>query len=67
MGSAYKDIVNASLLSFPAGIPMPILGAAGAVYQMALCMGYENESKAAMVKVYEALNQVQFAASDKKI
>ena len=65
MESAYKDLINASLLSNNAQIPMPILGAATAIYQSALCMGYGNGSKASMIKVYEALNNVQFKAADK--
>lgn len=53
MENAYKDLVSASEISAQMKIPMPILSAAIAIYQMALCSGLGKEAKGSMIKVYE--------------
>lgn len=53
MDNAYKDLVSASEISAQLKIPMPILAAATAIYQMSLCKGAGSEGKGAMVKLYE--------------
>lgn len=60
MGSAYKDLVAASELSAQRAIPLPILAAAAAVYQTALCKGYGDGDKGSMIKVYEDTLGVRF-------
>ena len=60
MGNAYKDIVSANEISAQLQLPMPILAAATAIYQMALKMGTSNEGKGAMIKVYEKIYGVNF-------
>lgn len=59
---AYKDLVSAAELGAREGIPLPVLGAATAVYQTAMLQGYGAESKGAMIKVYEKLLGVEFRA-----
>ncbi len=60
MGNAYKDLVSASEISAQLKLPMPILAAATAIYQMSLQMGTSNEGKGAMIKVYEEIYGVKF-------
>lgn len=60
MNNAYKDLVSASELSAQQKIPLPILAAATAVYQTALCMGLGDGDKGSMVKVYEKILDVKF-------
>ncbi len=59
MHHAYKDLVSAAVVGAQETVPMPVLAAATATYQMALCKGYGKEDKGAMVKVYEELLGVQ--------
>ena len=60
MNNAYKDLVSASEISAQQKIPLPILAAATAVYQTALCMGFGDGGKGSMVKVYEKILGVEF-------
>lgn len=60
MDNAYKDLVSASEISAQLKIPMPILAAATAIYQMSLCKGTGNEGKSAMIRVYEEILGVEF-------
>jgi 3-hydroxyisobutyrate dehydrogenase-like beta-hydroxyacid dehydrogenase len=57
---AYKDMVSAAELSAHKQIPLPLVHAATTTYQMALAEGYGNESKGAMIKVFERILGVQF-------
>ena len=60
MENAYKDIAAGSELSARLRIPLPVLSAASAIYQTALCMGLGGGDKGSMVKVYEEILGVQF-------
>lgn len=58
--NAYKDIVSGFLVSAVERVALPVVQAASATYQAALCMGYGKEDKGAMIKVHEALLNVKF-------
>ena len=58
--SAYKDLVSAARLGAERGIPMPVLAAATATYQMALLNGHGASGKGAMIKVFEELSGTRF-------
>ncbi|GHU27121.1 2-hydroxymethylglutarate dehydrogenase [Betaproteobacteria bacterium] len=62
LGHAYKDLVSAAELSAREKIPLPVLQATAATYQMALLNGFEKEDKGAMIKVYERLLGVEYRA-----
>ena len=57
---AYKDIDAGAKVSATHNIPMPVLAAASATYQMALLKGHGHLDKGAMIRVYEELLGVQF-------
>ena len=57
---AYKDLVSAAELSANSCIPMPVLAAATATYQMALLKGHGERDKGGMVALFEDLLGVQF-------
>jgi len=57
---AYKDIDAGAKVSATHNIPMPVLAAASATYQMALLKGHGHLDKGAMIKVFEELLGVQF-------
>jgi 3-hydroxyisobutyrate dehydrogenase-like beta-hydroxyacid dehydrogenase len=59
---AYKDLVSGATVSAKMGVPMPVLAAATATYQMALARGHGRLDKGAMIKVYEELLGVEFRA-----
>ena len=59
---AYKDLVSGAKLGANMGVPMPVLAAATATYQMALLEGHGGLDKGAMIKVYEKLLGVEFRA-----
>src|SRR6185503_11152666 len=52
---AYKDLVSGATLGASMSVPMPVLAAATATYQMALLKGHGKLDKGAMIKVYEEL------------
>lgn len=60
MEKAYKDLVSGSEISSEKGIPLPVLAAATATYQMALRAGYGKLGKGGMIRVYEDLLGVEF-------
>ncbi len=60
MREAYKDLVSAAELGAKHAIPMPVLAAATATYQMALLRGHGHLAKGAMLKVYEELLGVEY-------
>ena len=70
MRHAYKDLISAAELGAKEGIPMPVLAAATATYQMALLKGFGGHDKGAMIHVFEELNGTRFrhphAATDVK-
>lgn len=55
MNDAYKDLVSGAELAARHCVPMPVLAAATATYQMALLRGHGRHDKGAMVQVYEEL------------
>jgi 3-hydroxyisobutyrate dehydrogenase-like beta-hydroxyacid dehydrogenase len=60
MQHAYKDLVSAAELGAKLGIPMPVLAAATATYQMALLKGHGERDKGGMILVFEELLGVKF-------
>jgi 3-hydroxyisobutyrate dehydrogenase-like beta-hydroxyacid dehydrogenase len=60
MKHAYKDLVSAAELGMSRGIPLPVLAAATATYQIALLKGYGGCGKGAMIRVFEDLLEVEF-------
>jgi 3-hydroxyisobutyrate dehydrogenase-like beta-hydroxyacid dehydrogenase len=59
---AYKDLVSAADIGGRNAIPMPVLAAASATYQMALLRGHGHHDKGAMIKVFEEALGVEFRA-----
>ncbi len=57
---AYKDIDAGARVGATHGIPMPVLAAASATYQMALRKGHGHLDKGAMILVFEELLGVRF-------
>ena len=53
MGAAYKDIVNVQEIATRLAAATPVVNAMVATYQNAIAMGYGDEPKSAMIKVYE--------------
>jgi 3-hydroxyisobutyrate dehydrogenase-like beta-hydroxyacid dehydrogenase len=53
MRLAYKDMDNIMARANERRVPLPVASAAMQTYQMALAQGHGDESKAAMVKVWE--------------
>lgn len=60
MKHAYKDIDSGAKVSATHCIPMPLLAAASATYQMALLQGYGDLDKGAMIRVFEDMLGVRF-------
>lgn len=60
--AAYKDLVSAAELGARHCVPMPVLAAATATYQMSLLAGHGAKDKGAMVTFYEDLLNVSFQA-----
>lgn len=61
MENAYKDLISAAELGARQRIPMPLTNAAIMTFQVSLLKGFGNESKGAMIKVYEDLLGVKFS------
>lgn len=57
--NAYKDMGTIIELAAKNQIPLPVTAATMQTYQMALCQGYGNENKGAMIKVWEDLLKVK--------
>lgn len=62
MAHAYKDLISGAELGANLCVPMPVLAAATATYQMALLRGHGEKDKGAMVHVYEEMLGVQVAS-----
>ena len=60
MAKAYKDMVSAAEIGARSCIPMPVLGAAAATYQMALLRGHGESDKGGMIRVFEELLGVRY-------
>ncbi|MDF3881614.1 NAD(P)-dependent oxidoreductase [Cupriavidus basilensis] len=61
--AAYKDLVSAAELGARHCIPMPVLAAATATYQMSLLAGHGTSDKGAMTRFFEDMLAVQFSAA----
>jgi len=60
MTKAYKDLVSAAQIGASRCIPMPVLAAATATFQMALLRGHGDCDKGGMVRVFEELLDVRY-------
>ena len=58
--SAYKDLVGAAEISAHHKIPLPLVEATATTFKMALLQGLEDESKGALIKVFERMLNVEF-------
>ncbi len=58
--SAYKDMISAAEISAHHKIPLPLVQATATTFKMALLEGLEDESKGALIKVYERMLNVRF-------
>ncbi len=58
--SAYKDMASAAEISARHKIPLPLTQATTNIFQMALAQGLGNESKGALIKVFEKILDVEF-------
>jgi 3-hydroxyisobutyrate dehydrogenase-like beta-hydroxyacid dehydrogenase len=58
--NAYKDLVSAAEISANLCIPMPVLSAATATYQMALLKGHGDKDKGGMILIFEELLGVRY-------
>lgn len=67
MKDAYKDLISAAELGANLSIPMPVLAAATATYQMALLKGHGDKDKGGMVAVFEELLGSSFRSGQGKI
>ncbi|KWR90504.1 NAD(P)-dependent oxidoreductase [Cupriavidus sp. IDO] len=61
--AAYKDLVSAAELGARHCIPMPVLAAATATYQMSLLAGHGASDKGSMTRFFEDMLAVQFSAA----
>ncbi|MBP0622407.1 NAD(P)-dependent oxidoreductase [Cupriavidus consociatus] len=61
--AAYKDLVSAAELGARHCIPMPVLAAATATYQMSLLAGHGSSDKGAMTRFFEDALSVEFSAA----
>lgn len=63
MQAAYKDLISGAEISARHNIPTPVLAAATASYQQALCEGHGEKDKGGMILVFERLLGVAFRAT----
>lgn len=61
--AAYKDLISAAQLGASHCVPMPVLAAATATYQMALLRGNGAYDKGSMIRLYEELLDVRVRAA----
>jgi 3-hydroxyisobutyrate dehydrogenase-like beta-hydroxyacid dehydrogenase len=57
---AYKDLVSAAEISAHQKIPLPVVQATTATFQMGLAEGFGDESKGSLIKVFERMLGVEF-------
>jgi 3-hydroxyisobutyrate dehydrogenase-like beta-hydroxyacid dehydrogenase len=60
LDQAYKDMVQAGIISARNQIPLPMVHTALGTYQTALGLGLGKEDKGAMIKVFERLLDIKF-------
>ena len=64
MAAAYKDIENVQDIATRHEAATPLVNAMTATYQAAMSMGFGEEPKSAMIKVYERALGVEVRSSD---
>lgn len=57
---AYKDMISAAEISVQQKIPLPMTQATTTIFQMALAQGLGDQSKGALIKIFERLLDVKF-------
>jgi len=57
---AYKDMISAAEISAHQKIPLPVVQATTATFQMALRQGLGDENKGSLIKVFERMLGVEF-------
>ncbi len=57
---AYKDMISAAEISARQKIPLPVVQATTATFQMALAEGFGDENKGSLIKVFERILGVEF-------
>lgn len=67
MANAYKDLISAAELGSSRCIPMPVLHAAAATYQMALLRGDGALDKGGMIRVFEDLLGVRYRSAPEQV
>jgi 3-hydroxyisobutyrate dehydrogenase-like beta-hydroxyacid dehydrogenase len=60
---AYKDMISAAEISARQMIPLPVVQATTATFQMALAEGLGDENKGSLIKVFERILGVEFRKS----
>jgi 3-hydroxyisobutyrate dehydrogenase-like beta-hydroxyacid dehydrogenase len=65
LNSAYKDMISAAEISAEQKIPLPLTQATATTFQMALAGGYGEESKGALIKVFEDILNVKFRKKER--
>jgi 3-hydroxyisobutyrate dehydrogenase-like beta-hydroxyacid dehydrogenase len=60
LSKAYKDLISGAEISAGLCVPMPVLAAATATYQMAVLRGHGGKDKGAMIEVFEELLGVRY-------
>jgi 3-hydroxyisobutyrate dehydrogenase-like beta-hydroxyacid dehydrogenase len=63
MKNAYKDLISGAEVGANLCIPMPVLAAATATYQMALLKGHGEKDKGGMITVFEELLGISYRSS----
>lgn len=58
--AAYKDMISAAEISARQKIPLPVVQATATTFQMALLEGLGDESKGALIKVFERMLNIEF-------
>jgi 3-hydroxyisobutyrate dehydrogenase-like beta-hydroxyacid dehydrogenase len=58
--AAYKDMISAAEISANQKIPLPVVQATTATFQMALRQGLGDENKGSLIKVFERMLNVEF-------
>ena len=57
---AYKDMISAAEISAHQKIPLPVVQATTATFQMALRQGLGDENKGSLIKVFERILDIEF-------
>lgn len=66
LDQAYKDMIQAGIISARNQIPLPMVHTALSTYQTALGLGLGKEDKGAMIKVFERLLDIKFRCNTER-